>query len=221
VAWASQVGLLLFLVASGATGGRLLWRGLRQKGRTHELLLGITYFNGFNGGPLGYAPMILVMTGVTPDAWTTTLRAIGHANLEASAFALFLFNRMVFRPASDVIAAATWAMCAGLVAGWIALFTVGFFDGRSFTGNSSYWFDFWLRAAAYAWFLLWGVAMGAITAMFANAAITAWLSDGMPPPSWFLLDAAFALITSATMWVTFFPPRRYLAWLAPLATPAR
>jgi hypothetical protein len=237
MAWASQLGLLLFLLASGATGGRLLWRGLKGGG-VHERLLGVAYFNG---GPLGYVPLIVVMLGLTPDAWTTPLRAFGQLNLAASAFALFLFNRLVFRPASNAWRLATGLACAALPVAWIALFATGEFDGRQMGGSSAYWFDFWVRAAAYAWagteslmtysrarrrlalgladpvvanrFLLWGIAMAAITGMFANTAVSLLILDGARGPGGLLFDSVLAVITSAAMWVTFFPSRRYLAWV--------
>jgi len=236
--WASQIGLLLFLVASAATGGRLLWRG-RERGHVHERLLGITYFLG---GPLGYSPLILVVSGATPDEWTRALRAVGHLNLELSALALYAFNRMVFRPGSRAWAVATAAAAIGLGAGWLALVEYDGLEGRVLGSSTAYWCDLAVRAGAYVWaaaeslghyararrrlahglvepvvvqrFLLWGVAMAAISGMFVNAVVAAFASRGAPPALWFLIDGGLAVIASAAMWITFFPSRRTQAGLA-------
>jgi hypothetical protein len=229
--WATQLGLLLFLVSSGLAGGRLLWRGLRTRG-LHESLLGVTYFVG---GPLGYVPLVLVVTGATPDEWTRPLRAFGHLNLELSALALYVFDRRVFRPASRAAGALAVACCIGLAVGWLGLVLVDGLRGRPMDGSTAYWFDFWVRAGAYAWatvesfvqhrrarrrcalgladpatanrFLLWGVAMGAITGMFANGLISNAFS---PTPVSQLVDGLLAAIASVAIWLTFFAPRRYL-----------
>ncbi len=229
--WATQLGLLLFLVSSGLAGGRLLWRGIRTGG-LHESLLGITYFVG---GPLGYVPLVLVVTGATPDEWTRPLRAFGHLSLELSALALYLFDRRVFRPASRAAGAATVACAIGLAAGWLGLVFVDGLRDRPMDGSTAYWLDFWVRAGAYAWatfesflehgrarrrralgladpvtvnrFLLWGVAMGAITAMFVNGLVSNAFS---PTPASQLVDGVLAAIASAAIWLTFFAPRRYL-----------
>jgi hypothetical protein len=236
--WASQLGLVVFLLASGSTGGRLLWRGIRGGG-VHERLLGITYFLG---GPLGYVPLILVVSGATPDAWTPALRGFGHLNLELSALALYAFNRLVFRPSSQAWGWATRVLSVGLVAGWLGLVFVDGLHGRLLGGSIAYWIDFSLRAGAYVWaaaeslhhhvlarrrlqlgladpvvadrFLLWGIAMSAVSAMFVNAGIAALSSSGAPPAVWYLLDGCLAVIASSAMWVTFFPPHAYLAWVA-------
>jgi hypothetical protein len=239
VAWTAQLGLLVFLLASALAGGRLLWRGLRGGG-LHELLLGVTYFFG---GPLGYVPLVLVVSGATPDEWTRGLRALGHLNLELSAAALYLFNWRAFRPASRGVAAAAITAAAGLSLTWLGLVFVDGLEGRAMSGSTAYWCDFWLRAGAYAWaaaeslghhargrrrlslgladpvvvdrFRLWGIAMAAITGMFVNAFAVALVdSSATPPPSWYLVDAFFALVASVSMWITFFPPRRYLARIA-------
>jgi hypothetical protein len=229
--WATQLGLLLFLVSSGIAGGRLLWRGLRTRG-PHELLLGVTYFVG---GPLGYVPLVLVVTGATPDEWTRPLRAFGHLSLELSALALYLFDRRVFRPSSRVAGALTVACSLGLAAGWLGLVLVDGLRGRAMDGSTAYWADFWVRAGAYAWaasesflhwrrarrrlalgladrvtvhrFLLWGVAMAAITGMFANALVSRAFA---PTPLSQLVDGLLAALASAAIWLTFFAPRAYL-----------
>lgn len=239
--WASQLGILLFLVASGSAGGRLLWRG-RARDRAHERLLGVTCFFG---GPLGYVPLILVVSGATPDALTRELRAFGHANLELSAMALYVFTARVFRPHSRAAGALAAAAALGLVATWLGLVFVDGLEGRALDGSFAYWADFTLRGAAYVWaaaeslrhhaaarrrlalglvdavvaerFLLWGVAMAAIGGMFANNAAMAVFVVGAPPAAWYLADGAFAATASAAIWVTFFPPRWYLARLAPSA----
>jgi hypothetical protein len=232
--WVTQLGLLLFLASSGIAGGRLLWRGLRARG-LHETLLGVTYFVG---GPLGYVPLVLVVVGATPDEWTRPLRAFGHLSLELSALALYLFDLRVFRARSRAAGAATLACALGLAAGWLGLVLVDGLRGRPMDGSAAYWFDFWVRAGAYAWatfesflhwararrrralgladpaivnrFLLWGVAMGAITGMFANALVSRALS---PTPVSQLVDGLLAVVASSSIWLTFFAPRRYLAWL--------
>jgi hypothetical protein len=237
VEWASQLGVLIFLAASGASGGRLLWRGLRTGG-LHERLLGVTYFVG---GPLGYVPLLLVLSGATPDEWTRPLRAFGHLNLELSALALYAFNRRVFRPDSRVWSAGTAVASAGLGAGWLGLVFVDGLEGRTLEGSAPYWFDFCFRAAAYAWaaaeslrqhararrrlalglvdpvlvdrFLLWGVAMAAVTGMFANSFAGLLVPGDAPAPLQFLIDGVLAVIASAAMWATFFPPRWYVAQL--------
>jgi hypothetical protein len=243
MAWASQLGPLVFLVVSTIAGGRLLFRGLRTRGHL-ELLLGITYFFG---GPLGYVPLVLVVSGATPEDWTRELRMLGHLNLELSAAALYVFDWRVFRPGSRACAALALAAVAGLGATWLGLVFVDGLEGRSLSGSNAYWCDFWLRAGAYAWaageslhhhargrrrlalgladpvvvdrFRLWGIAMAAISGMFGNAFIVALLNAGhAPPPLWYLLDGFLALVASATMWVTFFPPRRYLARFAAVAS---
>ncbi len=236
--WASQLGLVVFLLASGTTGGRLLWRGVRGGG-LHERLLGVTYFLG---GPLGYVPLILVVSGATPDAWTPARRAFGHLNLELSALALYAFNRLVFRPGSTTCGWAVRLLSVGLVASWLGLVFVDGLEGRLLGGSASYWIDFSLRAGAYVWaaaeslyhyvlsrrrlrlgladpvvadrFLLWGIAMSAVSAMFVNAGVSQLMSMGVPTPLWYLLDGGFAVIASGAMWVTFFPPQTYLAWVA-------
>jgi hypothetical protein len=231
VEWATQLGLLLFLVSSGLAGGRLLWRGFRTGG-VDESLLGVTYFVG---GALGYVPLVLVVTGATPDEWTRPLRALGHLNLELSALALYAFDRRVFRPDSRAAGAAALVCCAGLAAGWLGLVLIDGLRGRAMDGSAAYWFDFWVRAGAYAWatlesflqhdrarrrralglaepvivnrFLLWGVAMGAITGMFVNGLVSHAFS---PRPLSQLVDGILATIASASIWLTFFAPRRYL-----------
>jgi hypothetical protein len=232
--WASQLGLLVFLIASCASGGRLLWRGLRG-GDAYARLLGITYFVG---GPLGYVPIICAVSGATPDEWTRPLRALGHLNLEVSALALYVFNRHVFRPGWKP--GVNRAACAVLAASWLGLVFGDGLEGRLLGGSLFYWSDFFLRAGAYVWaageslrhhslarrrlalgavdpvvcdrFLLWGIAMAAVSGMFVNAAVASLLSEGAPPAAWFVADGLLALVASVTMWVTFFPPRAYLAW---------
>jgi hypothetical protein len=231
VEWASHLGLLLFLATSGLAGGRLLWRGIRT-GDLEERLLGVTYFVG---GPLGYVPLVLVVIGATPDEWTRPLRAFGHLSLELSALALYVFDRRVFRPGSRGAGAATALCCAGLGVGWLGLVLVDGLRGRTMDGSGAYWFDFWMRAGAYVWatfesflhhararrrrtlgladpvtvnrFLLWGLAMAAVTGMFANSLIAKAFS---PTPLSQLVDGVLAAVASAAIWLTFFPPRRYL-----------
>jgi hypothetical protein len=227
--WASQIGLLVFLIASGATGARLLWRG-RLPGAVHERLLGIAYFAG---GPLGYTPLILVISGAAPEEWTRALRCVGHADLTLSALALFAFNRIVFRPGARWT---TVAAAAALAAGQLGLWLSGDLERRALGGSPAYWLDLVVRACAYVWaaaeslahyararrrlalglvepavvrrFLLWGVAMAAISAIFANAVAAALLAGDAPPAAWYLIDGALAVIASAAMWITFFPSRR-------------
>lgn len=238
MAWASQLGVLLFLIASAVAGVRLLWRG-RGAGRIHERLLGVTCFFG---GPLGYVPLILVVSGATPDTWTRTLRSFGHANLELSAIALYAFTCRVFRPQARAASLAAGTASLALVVTWLGLVFVDRLEHRVLSGSIWYWCDFVLRGAAYAWaaieslrhhaaarrrlalglvepivvdrFRLWGIAMTAISAMFVNAAIMATVFDGSPTPLWYLVDGACAVIAAGAIWVTFFPPRRYLARLA-------
>lgn len=244
MAWAGQIGPLVFLVVSAIVGGRLLLRGLRTGG-VPEWLLGVTYLAG---GALGYVPLVLVASGVTPEAWTWALRALGHLNLELSALALYVFNWRVFHPGSRVVAAVTAAAALALAAGWLGLVFVDGLEGRALAGSPAYWYDFWVRALAYAWatveslrhhlrarrrlalrladpvvvdrLRLWAIAMAAIVGIFANAFAVAMLSEAAtPPPVWYLIDAALALVASAAMWITFFPPRRYLARLTSSASP--
>jgi hypothetical protein len=229
--WASHLGLLLFLATSGLAGGRLLWRGLRT-GDLEKRLLGATYFVG---GPLGYVPLVLVVISATPDAWTRPLRAFGHLSLEISALALYVFDRRVFRPGSRAAGVAMVACCLGLGATWLGLVLADGLRGRTMDGSTAYWLDFWMRAGAYVWatlesflhyararrrralgladpvtvhrFLLWGLAMAAVTGMFANSLIAKAFS---PTPLSQLVDGALATVASAAIWLTFFPPRRYV-----------
>ena len=64
--WASQLGLLLFLVSSGAVGGWLLARGVASRALP-ELLLGVAYLIG---GAFGYVPLVFVVSGTVPDQET-------------------------------------------------------------------------------------------------------------------------------------------------------
>jgi len=237
MSWASEIGSLVFLLATGITGGRLLARGLRNGG-LHERLLGITYLAG---GPLGYVPLMLVMSGATPDDWTRGLRIFGHLNLASSAAALYLFNWRTFRLGSRGGAAAAQAAAAGVFLAWLGLVFVDGLEGRTLEGGVAFWSDFWLRAGAYVWaaaeslhqyargrrrlalgltepvvvdrFRLWGIAMAAISAMFLTTFAVA-LTGGTSPPIRYIVDGALAVVTSWTIWITFFPSPRYLARLA-------
>jgi hypothetical protein len=233
--WVSQLGLLLFLASGAAVGGRLLWRGVATRA-VPELLLGVTYGVG---GVLGYVPLVLVVSGAVPDRGIFAFRAFGHLGLEASALALYAFVWRVFRPGTAALVVGAGVLLAASYAG-LHLFD-GLVD-RRLGGSPAYWLDFSARGAAYAWaaveaglywvrmrrrrglgladpvlthrFLLWTVSMAAICGMFANNLVMNALAGGAPPPLWYLVDGLLAALASATMWVTFFPPRAYLARLS-------
>lgn len=224
-----QIGVLVFLASFGATGGRLLFRGMGRDA-VFERLLGISYFCG---GPLGYVPMGLASSSLLPDAWDPALEAFGRLNFAVSAVALYLFNRRVFRPDSQRWRVVTLALCAAVGACWLGLVIERAQQGVRIGDGIFHTADFWLRAAAYVWaaseslhqfvltnrrfrigladpvlvdrFRLWGIGMSAIVAMFA----VALFFPGGPTPLLYVLNGLLAAGSTTAIWISFFPPIGY------------
>jgi hypothetical protein len=237
---AGQLALLVFLTAFGATGGRLLWRGLRSD-EAYERLLGVTYTFG---GPLGYVPLGLAAASFMPPGGSELLAAFGRLNLSLSAIALYLFNVRVFRPASRSWTLATTLGCSGVVVAWLGLVFVGGLEIGTRAGLLFHWGDFWVRAGAYAWasaeslrqfvhsrrrlalgladpvlvdrFRLWGIGMTAITGMFV---VALFFPDGATAPLQRIVNGVLAAASSAAIWVSFYPPQGYRERLMASAPP--
>jgi hypothetical protein len=178
------------------------------------------------GTPLGDAFSVLCRIGIT-----------------ASAFFFLAFTREVFRPNSRVAMALAWVLGIGMVVGFVGSGLVGDWPGLR-NDNIWIWIENVTQMAVYLWsfgecmvyyakmrrriqhglaspvvtnrILLWGFySAGFTVSIILYEVVLAFFAD---------ITALDAFIAGATvagevaLWLAFFPPARYLAWVRGGAT---
>jgi len=216
------LGVVAFLVACLATGGRMLLLARRSR-EIPELALGVTLFA--SGGLGGVLLFLGTQRAELLGAAAMPVRQAGILCLNAGAVSLWLFTRRVFRPqsrwATALVAAAAVGIGLGLMVDLVVAGAADFAQRRWESPWSR--LGFGLRLGAYAWgaleslryfalmrrrqrlgladplvahrFLLWGVAALAAVGIYAIAAanIATGTGDGLGAG---VFDPRFALATA-------------------------
>lgn len=229
-------GVLVMIVADAVVGGRLVGLSLRTR-RLPELALGGSILLlGAVGYPLSIAARKGLAGGPEEAAW---LLGTALAVQNAGAAAMGVATWSTFRSASRV-AGATAAAVAALLAGtWLAMWATN--DFAKPTGSTAYyWMGFAPRAFPYAWsaweswayyvrlrrrlalgladplvtdrFRLWAICASSVCAAFAIFGTALAVGADVSTSPWVLgPTSAVGGVSGVTLWLAFFPPRRYAA----------
>lgn len=221
------LGFAAFVLTSFVVGYRLLTVGWRS-GRVPETTIGASFvLSGGVGGLLGLiASRLELLLGLPVQP------VLALANLSVSAGVAFLglFTWRVFRPRSGWARIAFTAGAAGLGVAFLGHLALGDFTQPGFR-----WLTLAARIGVYSWalaetlreyalarrrralgladplvvnrFLLWGVGMAAILALWLHLAVT--LAAGGGGPAAWLVRSLLGLLCAVSLWLAFFPPEAY------------
>lgn len=238
IAVLGAAGLVAFAVASVAIGARLLAVGVRTR-TGPELALGCGFLVG---AVAGYVPETLVLsTDLLPADVERAVLAATQVAIRLAAVAVLAFTVHVFRHGNRWAHALAAAIVAALALSWLAFPTTQIYAQ---TPGDRIWYDVFAvaRSAAIGWgaleslrywrrarrrqrlgladplvaerFLLWGVGLGAMTALMASTLLARAAGVDPAAPGWVLLESLAGLVGAATLWLTFFPTRAYRARVA-------
>lgn len=233
----SAIGVVAFGLVSLVTGLRLLVLARRTRALP-ELTIGIGFVVGVL---LGFVPeTLLYSTQVVPDAWTGPLTHVAELSIRVCALAILVFTWRVFVPyavhgvvvviaLATVMAVSFWMAPGGLqhaetaserawVQAWFVARTAALLWGTFEAGR--YWLSSRRRAAigladpvVSNRFLLWGVAMGAASFLMGSMLLAPAFGLEASDIRWLLAESSFGSLAAGAIWLTFFPPRAYRAWL--------
>jgi hypothetical protein len=227
------VGLLAFLVASLAVGGRLLKLGCRTHGLP-ELTIGAGFVIGVVAG---YVPETVVLSTdwIDPERERLVL-AVTQVAIRLAALSILVFTWRVFRPESLWAASLAGLLFLGLLASYVA-FPATQIHARSAADHL--WYDLFAlsRSACLAWgaveslwyyagarrrtrlgladglvtnrFLLWGVGLGSTSLLMASTLLAPVAGVDPAAAGWVLLESLAGLVGAVSIWLTFFPPAAY------------
>ena len=227
VAFAALLGLSAFAVTSFFVGTRLLVLSLRTH-RLPERLIGLSLFSA---GGVGTA--LVVVSGIASGS-RTTLQSAAAVAIHLGVAALGVFTWRVFRPtfAGATLVAASVAL---LVLSRLADAVSGHYFGVD-RSNLSIAADYTGRIVLYAWatfeslrhyslarrrvrvglveplvanrFLLWAVGTGAALCIWLHAFLQE-LARRSDAAETYLVIAVLGTACAVSLWLAFFPPRRY------------
>ncbi len=233
----SAIGVAAFGLVSLAVGARLLLLAAR----THaipELAIGTGFVVGVL---LGFVPeTLLYSTDLVPEPWVRPLTRLAEISIRVCAVAILVFTWRVFAPdalyARVVVAGLALVMIATHV-----MAPYGAHHAETVAERVWVQWSFVARTAALLWgtfeamrywaasrrrvaigltdpvisnrFLLWGVAMGAASFIMGSMLLAPVFGLAASDIRWLLVESAFGSLAAFAIWLTFFPPKAYLAWL--------
>lgn len=235
----SLAGLLIFLFATTSIGLRLLWLWFK----THELpelTLATAYLAG---GPLGWTlTLVGSLTANLHTPLGLTLRTIGVFFLSLGSVGLFAGVWRIFRPEHRWIGAVCALYCSVLVADFVrnaVLHGTPFLRANepwfwpgSIGRSLPFWWSTYESLRYYALLrrrlrlglvdpalanklLLWGISGLAASAMSVLAlAGTIFDFDYRYAKATFTAYGALGMASAVAIWLAFFPPDRYLRYIA-------
>lgn len=240
----SAVGVVAFGVVSLVVGTRLLLLGARTRALP-ELAIGTGFVVGVL---LGFVPeTLLYSTDLVPAAWTLPLTRLAELSIRLCAFAILVFTWRVFVP-DAMYGGLIVTTLAGVMLFSHVLAPHGIQLAESELERAWLRWSFAARTAALLWgtfealrywvasrkraaigladpvvsnrFLLWGIAMGAASFLMGSVLLAPLLGLEASDIRWLLAESSFGSLAAGAIWLTFFPPRAYRAWLSPDGTPA-
>lgn len=227
MAVAALVGLSAFALASLFVGARLLVLSFRTQ-RLPERLIGLSLFSA---GGIG---TVLVLLSDIAGGSRATLQTVAAIAIHLGVAALGIFTWRVFRPtfAGATLVAACVAL---LVLSRLADAVSGHYFGVD-RSDLSIAADYTGRIVLYAWatfeslrhyalarrrvriglveplvanrFLLWGIGTGAALCIWFHVFLQE-LARRSDAAETYLVIAAFGTACAISLWLAFFPPRRY------------
>jgi hypothetical protein len=231
------VGLLAFAASSVTIGVRLLLLG-RRTGGVPELALG----TGFVVGCLiGYVPETIVLSSdLLPPRAEALILAVTQVAIRVAAFSVLVFTWHVFRPKEGWATGFALAIAVALLMSWLAF---PYTRTQALTGRDIFWYDFFAvaRTVAIAWgsveallyhrrsrrqlclgltdavvtdrFRLWSIGLASMAALMASTLFASALGVDPAVAGWVMLESLAGVIGAAALWLTFFPGRRYRAFV--------
>lgn len=237
VEFVSMLGVAAFGLVGLAVGVRLLAMWSRTRALP-ELAIGIGFFVGVL---FGFIPETLVYsTDLLPAPWVKPTVVLAEISIRVCVLSLLVFTWRVFRPDALYARVLVTGLAGALVLSLVmAPFGVKFSpdDAQTTWAISS----FWARTLVLVWgtveslaywrkarrrvalglseplvanrFLLWGIAMGAAAFIMGSIMIAPLFGMDAAGRSWLLVESFFGSAAAAAIWLTFFPPRSYAAWI--------
>lgn len=223
------LGMVSFVGASTAVGGRLVWMGRRSR-RLPELTIGLSFLLA---GTLGAG--LAVAGGVAgAGAAARALAAAADLSVNAGVACLALFTWRVFRP-EDSLGVALFTGClAALAVGFLGQLRTTGFDPRA-ASDPWGWLSLGARLVLYGWaatesllqhfagrrrvalgladpvavdrFRLWAIGLLAVIGIWLLSAAARVL--GFSFREIYLPTALLGLVCAGSLWLAFFPPRAY------------
>jgi hypothetical protein len=236
------IGYVAFMAACGIVGGRLLFRGLRER----LLPEGALGFGFLCSGCVGY--LLAVLAAFVPDMSPELGRATNHVSnvvIDVGFLGLLTFMLLVFGAGRPLVTAVAVGTGAALLTGLAMSLTVG-----SEPGSAAFWIHFVARTFAFglvgfegsrqasrmrrrlalgladpvvanrfALFAAFGFSAAAMS-IVVSIGLALFSAPGAPPiPPVALTASALGFASAVWMWLAFFPPTAYLEWVTRRAAP--
>jgi hypothetical protein len=166
--------------------------------------------------------------------------AVTQVAIRVAAISVLVFTRHVFRSKEAWATGFAVLVAAALVMSWLAF---PYTRIQAHTGREIFWYDFFAlaRTVAIAWgsvealryyarsrrqmrlgltdaivtdrFLLWSIGLAAMAILMASTLFASAFGVDPAVPGWVMFESAAGTIGAATLWLTFFPSRRYRAFV--------
>ena len=228
------LGMLVMCAADAVVGVRLIALSLRTR-ELPEFALGNAVLLL---GAVGYPLSVAARRGLGGDSGPEALLGWALAIQNLASLAMAVATWRTFRPASRWGTAACAGLGAALLASWCGqAFASGFSLAPG--GSAAYWLGYAARALPFFWnaceswhyhgmlsrrlaigladpivtdrFRLWAISASGVCAAFAVFGLAALRGvDVATSPEVLATSSLAGLVSGATLWLAFLPPRRYL-----------